>query len=95
MLLELDTIWIVLAIATVAIVSYIVGVFFDGLMKDDGFGAVGNMLVMTGGFFAAVLGANARGTDFDTLGTGAAAGLAGAFAAMALLGLAKAGLSRL
>lgn len=95
MLLELDTVWIVLAIATVAILSYIVGVFFDALMKDDGFGAVGNMLVMTGGFFAAVLGANARGVDFDTLGTGAAAGLAGAFAAMTLLALAKAGLARL
>lgn len=95
MLLEHDTIWIVLAIATVAILSYIVGVFFDGLMKDDGFGATGNMLVMTGGFYAAVLGANMRGIRFDTLGTGAAAGLTGAFVAMTLLVLAKAGLSRL
>lgn len=95
MLLEHDTIWIVLAITVVAILSFIVGVFFDGLMKDDGFGATGNMLVMTGGFFAAVLGANARGIHFDTLGTGVAAGLAGAFAGMTLLALVKAGLSRL
>lgn len=95
MLLDLDATWIVLAFAVVAILSYIVGVFFDALMKDDGFGATGNMLVMTGGFYAAVLGANARGIRFDTLGTAAAAGLAGAFAAIALLGLAKAGLSRL
>lgn len=95
MLLELDTIWIVLAISTVAILSYIVGVFFDTLMHDDGFGATGNMLVMTGGFYAAVLGANVRGIRFDTLGTGAAAGLAGAFAAIMLLALAKAALARL
>lgn len=95
MLLDLDATWIVLAIAVVAILSYIVGVFFDALMKDDGFGSTGNMLVMTGGFFATVLGANARGIRFDTLGTAAAAGLAGAFAAFALLGLVKAGLSRL
>jgi hypothetical protein len=95
MLLEHDTIWIVLAITGVAILSYIVGVFFDGLMKDDGFGATGNMLVMTGGFYAAVLGANVRGIRFDTLGTGVAAGLAGAFAGVVLLALVKAGLSRL
>jgi len=95
MLLELETTWIVLAFAVVAILSYIVGVFFDTLMHDDGFGATGNMLVMTGGFYAAVIGANVRGIRFDTLGTGAAAGLAGAFAAMTLLALAKAALARL
>lgn len=95
MLLEHDTTWIVLAITVVAILSFIVGVFFDGLMKDDGFGATGNMLVMTGGFFAAILGANARGIHFDTLGTAVAAGLAGAFAGMTMLALVKAGLSRL
>jgi hypothetical protein len=95
MLLELDTIWIVLAVTVVAILSYIVGVFFDALMHDDGFGATGNMMVMTGGFYAAVLGANVRGIRFDTLGTGVAAGLVGAFVAMSLLALAKAGLSRL
>jgi hypothetical protein len=95
MLLELDTIWIVLAVTVVAILSYIVGVFFDALMRDDGFGATGNMMVMTGGFYAAVLGANVRGIRFDTLGTGVAAGLVGAFVAMSLLALAKAGLSRL
>ena len=44
---------------------------------------------------AAVIGANVRGIRFDTLGTGAAAGLAGAFAAMTLLALAKAALARL
>jgi hypothetical protein len=95
MLLEIDTIWIVLAVTVVAILSYIVGVFFDALMRDDGFGATGNMMVMTGGFYAAVLGANVRGIRFDTLGTGVAAGLVGAFVAMSLLALAKAGLSRL
>mgnify|MGYP007051732275 CR=1 FL=1 len=95
MLLELDTIWIVLAFSVVAILSYIVGVFFDALIQDDGFGATGNMIVMTGGFYAAVLGANSRGIRFDSLATGVAAGLAGAFVAMWLLALGKAALSRL
>jgi len=95
MLLDLDTSWIVLAFAVVAILSYIVGVFFDTLIRDDGFGPTGNMVVMTGGFYAAVLGANSRGIRFDSLATGVAAGLVGAFAAITLLALLKAGLSRL
>lgn len=95
MLWNLDPVWLVMAISMVAILTFMFGLAVDALMADDAFGPVGNMLVMTGGFFTAVIAANYQGLVFHSLGHAVGAGLLGAFAAISLLALAKAGLARL
>ena len=95
MLLDLDPLWLVLAVTAVAVVSMIFGSALDALMGDDGFGPIGNMLVLTSGFFIAVAGANRLGYGFDELAAACGVGLAGAFAALTGLALLKAGLARL
>lgn len=84
-----------MAIAMVAILTFMFGLAVDALIADDAFGPVGNMVVMTSGFFVAIVTANHQGVAFQTLGHAAGAGLIGAFATISLLALAKAGLARL
>jgi hypothetical protein len=95
MLSHLDPVWLALAFAMVAILAFILGLALDALMDDDGFGPVGNMVLMTGGFFATIVGANYRGISFVDLAQATAAGMVGAFACLSLFALLKAGLARL
>jgi hypothetical protein len=92
---NLDPIWLAMAIAMVAIVSFMLGMALDALMDDDGFGPVGNMLVMTAGFFGTIIGANQHGIIFRDLAQATATGMVGAFACLTLVALVKAALSRL
>jgi uncharacterized membrane protein YeaQ/YmgE (transglycosylase-associated protein family) len=95
MLSNLDFGWLAMAVAAVAIFSFIFGLALDALISDDGFGAIGNMLVLTVGFFLAIVVANRYGHDFDELLNACLFGLGGAFTCFSALTLAKAGLSRL
>ncbi len=95
MLWNLDLSWLLMAVAIVAMVSYIFGMALDGVMGSDGFGALGNMVVVTAGFFLGIFVANSYGITLRDLTIAIGAGLGGAFLSLALLAGFKAGLNRL
>lgn len=94
MLLDLGTFWLVMAVTAVGVVALIFGSALDALMSDDGFGPLGNMLVLTAGFFLGILAANHFGWRFDQLVMACGVGLGGAFVAIAGLAAVKASLAR-
>ena len=95
MLLDIPTGWLFLAVAGVATLSFFLGAAVDALLRDDAFGAIGNTLVLTCGFFGALLCANSFDIDFDSLKEGAAAGTAGAMGFMLLCSAARAMVARI
>ncbi|MBY8915910.1 hypothetical protein T8J41_09105 [Nitratireductor rhodophyticola] len=95
MLMKLDTSWLIFALVAVTMIAYILSLGLDAAMKDDGFGAVGNAVIITAAFFGTIHLANQRGIRFSSLTEGATAGLGGAFAALLVLVVVKAVLRRL
>ncbi|TAN01399.1 MAG: hypothetical protein EPN45_12835 [Rhizobiaceae bacterium] len=95
MLANLDLFWLVMAVAVVAIFSFIFGLALDGLMGGDGFGPIGNMVVVTGGFFLGIFLANFYGVRFYDLKVAVGAGLIGAFVSLGVLSFLKAQLGRM
>jgi energy-converting hydrogenase Eha subunit C len=82
-----------MAVALVAVISVFFGAIMDAIMRDDGFGPVGNMMLITAGFFASILLADYSGIAMAGLTLAAVAGLSGAFVTLAVLALFKAGLA--
>ncbi|MDN5926593.1 MAG: hypothetical protein L0I29_05920 [Hyphomicrobiales bacterium] len=95
MLMNLDPTWMMMAVAVVAILSFIFGMALDGLLGAEGFGPIGNTIVVTAGFFLGIFAANAYGIQFYDLKMAVAAGLCGAFVSLGILAAVKAGLARL
>ncbi|UCI08865.1 hypothetical protein [Mesorhizobium sp. B1-1-8] len=95
MLLHLDTSWLLMTVATVAVFGFFFGTALDAIMKEDGFGSTGNTLLFTLGFFVAVMAANEHGITFRDLKLAVAWGLSGAFIFISVMALIKAGLARL
>lgn len=95
MLMGLATGWLMMAVAAVAIISYIFSLGLDAVMRDEGFGAIGNAGVITAGFFLSIWSVNAYGVRLASLTEAALAGLAGAFVFFAALTVCKAALNRL
>lgn len=87
--------WLLLAVAVVGILSFIVSIALHAVMGEDGFGAIGNCVIITGGFFLAVFVANHLGYRLSDVTMAVGVGLAGAFGCLATLALLKAGLGRL
>lgn len=73
-------VWLMLAIATVAIVSYMISLFLNSVFGRDGFGTIGNMMVLTCCFFGGIIlgemfGYRMNGLQMNTyLGLGASLG---------------------
>jgi hypothetical protein len=95
MLMNLDPTWMMMAFAVVAILSFIFGMALDGLLGDEGFGPVGNTIVVTAGFFLGIFAANLYGIRFYDMKMAVATGLVGAFVSLGILAMVKAGLARL
>ncbi len=95
MIWNLEPGWMMMAIAGVAVIAFFFGSALDAIMREDGFGATGNMLLFTAGFFAAVLIANTSGINLGDLKLAVAWGLGGAFTTVGVLALLKAGMARL
>lgn len=80
MLSKLSFFWLMMAVTTVGIISYFVSLTIDGVFGKDGFGTIGNMVVLTAGFFiglivAEELGYRIRGLQMATfVGVGSALG---------------------
>jgi hypothetical protein len=95
MLWNLDPGWLMMAVAFVAVMAFFFGAALDAIMKDDGFGPTGNMMLFTAGFFGAVLVANSYGITLRDLQLATAWGLGGAFAFISVLALIKAAIARM
>ncbi|WP_274427306.1 hypothetical protein [Chelativorans sp. YIM 93263] len=95
MLMKLDTSWLILAMAAVAMLSYFFAFGLDALLKGAGFGPVGNAIIILVGFFGAIYGVNHYGWRFSTLLDAVLTGVAGAFLLFLLLVLMKAILNRI
>ncbi len=94
MIWNLDTSWLMMAIAIVSILSFLLGMALDGVMREDGFGAVGNTVIITTGFFIGIFLANSYGIYLKDLKLAIAVGLSGAFISLATLALSKSVLAR-
>lgn len=95
MLWNLDFSWLMMAVAIVAMLSYMFGLALDGVMGSDGFGPLGNTVIVTAGFFLGIFAANSYGITLRDLTLAIGAGLGGAFLSLGLLAGCKAGLNRL
>ncbi len=87
--------WLILAVATVAIVAFIVGMALNAVVGADAFGPTGNAVVIGGGFFLAIFVANSLGYPMIELTRALWTGFGGALACMVVLASAKALLNRL
>jgi hypothetical protein len=90
MLSKLDPAWLMMAIATVGVLSYFFGSALDALMRDDGFGSFGNAIIIAGGFFLAIIAANYQGYNLRQLHLAIMVGLFGAFLTLTSLTLIRA-----
>jgi hypothetical protein len=87
--------WLMMAVAAVIVLALFFGAALDAIMREDGFGPIGNMVLFTCGFFVAVFAANTWGIDLSDLKLAVAYGLGGAFAMVSLLAVLKAGIARI
>jgi hypothetical protein len=94
MIWNLDTAWLLMAIATVVVLSFFFGAALDYLMRDDGFGSTGNMIIVSVGFFLGIVAVNQQGYDLHELHRAVMVGLAGAFVCLALMTLLKGMIAR-
>jgi fluoride ion exporter CrcB/FEX len=95
MIWNLEPGWLMMAVATVAVLAFFFGSALDAIMREDGFGSAGNMLLFTIGFFMAVIIANSWGISLRDLKLAVAWGLGGAFTTVSVLALIKAGIARI
>jgi uncharacterized membrane protein YeaQ/YmgE (transglycosylase-associated protein family) len=95
MIWNLEPGWLMMAVASVAVLSLFFGSALDAIMREDGFGPFGNMLLFTFGFFMAVIIANTWGISLRDLKLAMAWGLGGAFVTVSVLALIKAGAGRI
>ena len=86
MIWNLDSGWLMMAVATVAVLAFFFGAALDAIMREDGFGPTGNMILFTAGFFIAVIAANTYGISLRDLKLAVAWGLGGAFVLVSLAG---------
>lgn len=95
MIWNLDSGWLLMAVATVGVLAFFFGSALDAIMRDDGFGSAGNTLLFTVGFFAAIFIANSYGISLRDLKLAVGIGLSGAFVTVSVLALLKAGIHRM
>jgi uncharacterized membrane protein YeaQ/YmgE (transglycosylase-associated protein family) len=95
MLWNLSFVWLCMAVASVAILSFLLGLCMDAIMEQDGFGSIGNTVVLIAGFFLTIALYNHAGHKFPDLRIATTYGMAGAFVTVALLAGLKAIGSRL
>jgi hypothetical protein len=89
MLGKLPFLWLVLAISSVAIASYLMSLVVDGIFGKDGFGTIGNMVIFTAGFFGTLILAEQFGFRLRGLQMATFTGLGGSITLFLFLALCK------
>lgn len=95
MIWNLDVSWLFMAIAVVSMLSFFLGLALDGVMGDDGFGSLGNAVIITGGFFIGIFVANVYGMNLKELKMAVMVGMLSAFCMMSMLSFGKTLISRI
>jgi hypothetical protein len=78
MLMKLSGFWLGMAIICVGVGSYFIALTIDGVFGKDGFGTVGNMVVLTAGFFGGIAGYEWMGYNLTNLQYSTFVGVGGA-----------------
>ena len=94
MIWNLEMAWLLMAVATVVVLSFFFGSALDFLMREDGFGSTGNMVIVSTGFFLGIVSANRHGYDLHEMHLAVLVGLFGAFICLGALTLLKAMIAR-
>jgi hypothetical protein len=94
MLWNLEPSWLMMAVASVIVMALFFGSALHAIMRDDGFGPIGNMVLFTAGFFIAIFAANSWGINLRDLTRAVATGMGGAFVIIAALAILKGAFAR-
>ncbi|MGL4405442.1 MAG: hypothetical protein ACRCT6_06755 [Notoacmeibacter sp.] len=89
MLAKLTAFWLTMAVTVVAVCSYFVALTVDGVFGKDGFGTIGNMVVLTAGFFGGIAVYERLGYYMHTLQTATLVGIGSALLTFITLALLK------
>jgi hypothetical protein len=95
MLWNMDQMWLLMAVTVVAILGFIVALALDAIMGREGFGPLGNMAVITAGFFLGIFVANYFGVRLNDMTRAAVTGVGGAFVSLFVLAAIKGAMDRL
>lgn len=90
MIWNLDTQWLILAVASAGIFSFFFGMAMDGIMGKDAFGPIMNSVIICASFFATVYVCNLLGISLRRLEVAVPYGLTGSFVAFVLIAVSKA-----
>lgn len=94
MFFAMDTSTQLFLFSSIVIGSFFLGNAMDGVLKDDGFGIFGNMIVIAAGFFVGLWVGRYLGYPVKDFKFGIVAGLGGAFVSLLALSIIKAVLNR-
>jgi hypothetical protein len=95
MLTKLSIYWLSFAVVTVGVISYFVSLTIDGVFGKDGFGTIGNMVVLTIGFFGGIVVYERVGYHLTNFQVSTYVGVAGALTTFMILAFLKLVLDRL
>lgn len=94
MLADMDMTVLMIVVLALGAAGFFTGLAMDGVLQEDGFGVVGNMLILV---FGALIGVQYGSTvrlPLDALTADAVRGVSGAFVCLTALALIKNMLSR-
>ena len=89
MIWRIDPFWLVVGFMVVSMLAYVFGYALDRIIREEGFGPAGNMVVLVIGFFGSIYICNAYGIPFRNLQIAVAAGVTGGCLLMRILAFAK------
>lgn len=89
MLSKLSAFWLIMAVTTIAVCSYFVALTIDGVFGKDGFGTIGNMIILTAGFFGGIVAYERVGYYLTNLQVATMVGVGGALLTFVTFALLK------
>jgi hypothetical protein len=88
-LMKLSGYWLAFAVITVGVISYFVALTIDGVFGKDGFGTIGNMIVLTAGFFGGIIAYERAGYYLSNFQVSTFVGVGGALLTFMTLAFVK------
>ncbi len=94
MLMKLDASWLMFAVVTVLLLSYMLAMALDAILGQAADRPVPTAVIITAGFFGAIYWMNERGVRMANLSESVMTGLVGSFALFFVLVVVKAVVNR-
>ena len=89
MLSKLSVFWLGFAVVTVGVISYFLALMIQGVFGKDGFGTIGNMVVLTAGFFGGIVVYERLGYYLNNFQVSTYVGVGGALITFLILAFCK------